>query len=238
MSERLRRASLRARLRERLPLLRKGWYLAHDVAAAVADGPRRNRAVVARQYVHGDPWRYEASAREQQRLYRLAQVLDDVRGLRKFERSLEVGCGEGAFTHLLAARSDRVVATDVSTAALARARAQLDTDSRIRLLEWDLRVDALDGQFDLIVASAVLEYLRRPRALANARAKLVAGLVPGGHLVVLTTREDQLSERAWWGRRLLRGKWINAFVAADPRLRVVREDDLGWYTITVLEKRA
>ena len=41
---------------------------------------------------------------------------------RRYSRTLEIGCGAGAFTRLLAGVSERVVALDVSPAAIERAR--------------------------------------------------------------------------------------------------------------------
>jgi cyclopropane fatty-acyl-phospholipid synthase-like methyltransferase len=64
-----------------------------------------------------DPWAFESSEFERQRYGRLFAVLQS----RRYGRSLEIGCGAGAFTRLLASISDRVVALDVSPTAIARA---------------------------------------------------------------------------------------------------------------------
>ena len=96
-------------------------------------------------------------------------------------RLLEIGCGNGGMTALLAPKVDRLVALDVSGPSLAAVAA-------LGLANVEL-VDALvedyqpEGPFDWIVMSEVLEHLRRPGEII---ARLVSWLAPGGSLLVTT----------------------------------------------------
>jgi len=80
-------------------------------------------------------------------------------------RILEVGCGDGAFAEYLgAARGCRVVAVDVSEAAVALARARgVDAHRRDVIREPFAR-----DEFDCVVASEVLEHLALPEELVGA----------------------------------------------------------------------
>ena len=96
-------------------------------------------------------------------------------------RLLEVGCGNGGMTALLAPSVERLVALDVSTLSLSSVDAL-----GLRNVET---VEALvehfepSGKFDWIVMSEVLEHLRRPQAVI---ARCLGWLAPGGSLLVTT----------------------------------------------------
>jgi SAM-dependent methyltransferase len=67
----------------------------------------------------GDFWEFETSEYERTRFARTIEVL---RG-RRYARGLELGCGAGHFTRLLAPLVDRLVAYDIAPSAIARAKA-------------------------------------------------------------------------------------------------------------------
>src|SRR5262245_10047721 len=57
-----------------------------------------------------------------------------------FPRVLDIGCGKGAFTHLLYRPGGTVIGTDLSATAVARARAKYpDIDFRVATAEEALR---------------------------------------------------------------------------------------------------
>src|ERR671925_959167 len=66
----------------------------------------------------GDPWDLESSAYERDRHARLLKMLEG----RRYARVLEIGCGAGHLTRLLAPHADHLVGLDVSEAAIDRAR--------------------------------------------------------------------------------------------------------------------
>jgi predicted TPR repeat methyltransferase len=115
-----------------------------------------------------DPWRFATSAYEKEKYAATLAALPD----RRFASALEIGCSIGILTRLLTTRCDRLLAIDVSNAALAQARqncAQLPVTFENRRIpaEWP------PNNFDLIVLSEVLYYLtaddvRRTAKLARS----------------------------------------------------------------------
>jgi predicted TPR repeat methyltransferase len=105
----------------------------------------------------GDPWDIESSAYERDRC---AQLLKMLAG-RRYARVLEIGCGAGYLTRLLAPHADQIVALDISQAAIERARAlsggQMDVDFRVANI-MDYKPQG-DGPWDLIVFSDTMCYL-------------------------------------------------------------------------------
>jgi SAM-dependent methyltransferase len=105
----------------------------------------------------GDPWDLESSEFERNKYARQLAVLDE----RRCARALEIGCGAGAFTRLLASIADRVVAFDIAPSAIARARAMGAgpgaVDFRVaNIMEYDPRAE---GPWDLVVMSETIYYL-------------------------------------------------------------------------------
>ena len=215
--------------------LRSAWQLLRALGDAARDRPERNRRRVDREFAAPDPWDYATSAREQAGFRHQTAVLDRVRRDRALGDVLEVGCAEGFFTEVLATRCERLLAVDLSPAALERARRRRDWSGAVEFAQWDLRGDPLPGTFDMIVVAGVLEYFYRPSLLNRARDKLVGGLREGGLLFVVTTR-SRPSEDAWWARLLPRGVQVNRLVARHPALRTVAAETADWYEIVVLER--
>ncbi|OSZ67144.1 SAM-dependent methyltransferase [Sphingomonas sp. IBVSS1] len=90
---------------------------------------------------------------------------------------LDVGCGEGRFCRILAARGMATCGIDPTTALIDRARA-LHPDG-------DYRVEPAEamtvGQYDLVVC--YLSLIDMPD-LGAALARIVAAIRPGGHLLI------------------------------------------------------
>jgi predicted TPR repeat methyltransferase len=105
----------------------------------------------------GDPWHIESSEYERERYTYLLGML---RG-RHYMRVLEIGCGAGVLTRLLAPHADQIVALDISQTAIDRARA-LNTSPAVvdfRVVNiMDYKPHA-DGPWDLIVFSETICYL-------------------------------------------------------------------------------
>ncbi len=104
----------------------------------------------------GDYWKLETSAFEQARYARLMEILGD----RRYSRTLEIGCGAGAFTRLLAGVSGHVVALDVSPAAIERARAQgAGGNVEFRVANVMETAPEEEGAWDLIVMNETVYYI-------------------------------------------------------------------------------
>jgi SAM-dependent methyltransferase len=139
----------------------------------------------------------------------------------RFPRVLEIGCAEGSFTRLLAPWCESLLAVDLSPIALSRAERNCLDLPAVQFAEWDVRKDPLDGQFDLIVATGILEYILRPSTLRSAKERITAGLRPGGYLLVGNTETVHRIEQTWIGRKLIRGTNVNDLFAKDPAYEVI-----------------
>lgn len=104
------------------------------------------------------------------------------------EDVLDVGCGIGEFSRLLARRSKRVLAFDLSPESIRIAEEQSKQHSNI-----DFRVaDAMtyeypNGQFDCIVSIATLHHLEADETLS----KLRKALKPNGSLIILDVLQEE-----------------------------------------------
>jgi 2-polyprenyl-3-methyl-5-hydroxy-6-metoxy-1,4-benzoquinol methylase len=202
-----------------MPGLRGPTRFALELKASVLDSSARDRAAVEKLFVSKvDPYEF---AREPDRFARACELLDGVCGGERFGHALEIGCAEGIFTECLSDRCLSVLAVDLSTTALARSRERCRHFAHATFAEWDLRSDPIIGQFDLIAATGVLEYIRRPKTLKMVCERIVSALVPGGYLLVGNTVAEGGIEGRWWAKFLMRGTWINKYLARDPRLQVV-----------------
>jgi len=164
-----------------------------------------------------DPYRF-AEELEQRRLHRALELLSTAHP-EEFSNALEVGCAGGAFTRILAPHCQHLDAIDVSPTALERSKFYCAGLSQVDFSALNLYSDPLPHPpYDVITASGVLEYIARPWLLRACLAKLVAGLKPGGLLLLGPTLEG--SSSGWWARLLLREEWIHREAARHPALQV------------------
>lgn len=213
--------------------LRSAWYLVHELAGMVGPGARPTASQLDRQFASTvDPWDY-GSEPEQER-YRVAlAMLDQARAGRRFSDALEIGCAEGTFTELLARRCRRLKAVDISPVALARARARLGHCQAITFAHADVLHDAEPGAFDLVVAMDVLDYFKRPGDLSRVQTRIHRMLVSGSHLLVTTTQQSDVFEKARWRRWIPRGRMINESFARLPGIRVLESRLTAMHSVTL-----
>ncbi len=206
---------------ERVPFMRKAILYIVEIKSTLLDSSERDRAAVKRLFAEReDPFGFNRDL-EQFRFRRAMDLLAFVHPEAKFHRALEIGCAEGMFTRILTKRCESLVAVDLSDIAVDRARRACSDLSNIQFAEWDLRKDPLDGQFDLIVATGVLEYILRPSTLRDALERITAGLEPGGYLLLGNTVTDTGSEDTWIGKKLIRGRLVNELFAQDRRYETI-----------------
>lgn len=159
-----------------------------------------NPADKARQFFddiwrQGDFWAMESSAYERDRFEALFQAIAG----RRYGRVLEVGCGAGAFTRLIAPLADYVLATDVSPEAIARAQ-ERQPAGNVEFKVMDIMAtDALrNTRWDLIVVAETIYYLGWLHPFFNVAWlawELHEAVNPGGHLLLANTQavcEDML----------------------------------------------
>ncbi|WP_298913147.1 class I SAM-dependent methyltransferase [uncultured Algimonas sp.] len=122
-----------------------------------------------------DPWGTYERRDEAVKRRAVAHACGRTRG-----RGLELGCGNGSNTRLLAARALRLHALDGAPSAVALTRARAGSP-RVSIERALLPDGAPDTPFDLIVIAEVLYYLT-PREIARLGRRL--RLAPGGRLVL------------------------------------------------------
>lgn len=140
-------------------------------------------------WAKGDPWDIETSELTQREHARLIALLDG----RRYRRVLEIGCGAGAFTRRLATISDSVVALDIASAAIERARA-LNVGAAVvefrvaNVMEYDPRAE---GPWDLVVMTEMiylLGWLYPFFNIAWLASELFAATVEGGRMLLANTK--------------------------------------------------
>jgi LmbE family N-acetylglucosaminyl deacetylase/SAM-dependent methyltransferase len=128
---------------------------------------------------HDDPWGFESRWYERRKRSVTVAALPDER----YGSVLEIGCSLGLLTLDLATRADRLLAADISQAAVDRARERLAAHPNVTIERRDVAVSYPNETFDLVVLSEVGYYLD----LAGVTALLddiVASLAPGGTVVL------------------------------------------------------
>ena len=102
--------------------------------------------------------------------------------------ALEIGCGGGELTAVLAARAEHVLGLDLSPEMLAAARERCAGAANVELALADALTHPLPREhFDLVVSIATLHHLPLGPMLARARD----ALRPGGLLWILDVTRDE-----------------------------------------------
>jgi 2-polyprenyl-3-methyl-5-hydroxy-6-metoxy-1,4-benzoquinol methylase len=136
-------------------------------------------------WTRGDPWELETSSFEHQRYKRLLSMLDRPR----YGRALEIGCGAGTFTRRFASLTDQVLALDVSSDAIAKARAAQGVSQQVEfraanIMDYDPKTEA---PWDLIIMSDMVYFLGWLYPLFDIgwlAMDLFAATRPGGQLLL------------------------------------------------------
>jgi len=141
----------------------------------------------------GDPWELETSDFERKRYARLIAMHNQT----KYARILEIGCRAGSFTQLLAPMAHRLIALDVSSKAIATARAAQGSFKQAEfrvanVMEYDPKKE---GPWDLIVMSETVCYLGWLYSffyVAWLASELFAATHTGGELLLANTQGNNL----------------------------------------------
>jgi SAM-dependent methyltransferase len=131
-------------------------------------------------------------------------------------KALELGCGPGTWTGVLADRAERVRAVDLSEAMLAQATRALAERSNVELTQSDIaRFDPGTETFDRILSVRVVEYVPEWQGVVESFGRWLA---PGGRAVVVTKTPISVwrgtGRERWFGPRTfarrLTGRSLNA----------------------------
>jgi SAM-dependent methyltransferase len=110
------------------------------------------------------------------RAKRRARFIEEGARLGPHSYVLEIGCGTGLFTEILALTRARIVAVDISQDLLNKARERGLPKDRVCFLEKRFEDCVVDGPFDAIVGSSILHHLE----IEEAFRKMFELLRPGG----------------------------------------------------------
>lgn len=221
----------------RVPLLRSLWAFLIRLWLILHKNPAQDRAHFNQIYSQKvDPWNYQLEV-QKERYHSALQLLDEVRQGKKVSRALEIGCGEGRFTQLLAERCNWLLAADISSIALERAQARCSELKQVKFNEWDLSKDPAPGIFEVVTVMDVLEYYYDPSALRIARDKIVDMLAPGGYLLITTSKARDFIEKSFWARRLYCGTHLLSCIAQHPDLITCKTAAMEIHAQALFRKR-
>jgi 2-polyprenyl-3-methyl-5-hydroxy-6-metoxy-1,4-benzoquinol methylase len=128
---------------------------------------------------------YEDSAGSCAHVYLLAPVKRLVQTLAKKGTVLDLGCGNGSFSHELSKLGFEVYGVDRSDSGIKIARTSFpQVHFLLGDVEKDLSVDPFQTErFDVVVSTEVVEHLYHPRRLIQNAFRL---LKPSGHFIAST----------------------------------------------------
>lgn len=113
-------------------------------------------------------------------------------------RALDVGCGIGRWSRLLASRGACVTGIDLSPTMIAEAERRAKAcglADRCRFVVQDSASLEVNGSFDLILCVTVLQHIPDVGALRSALRRMAKHLTPGGRLVILEAAPTRVSRR-------------------------------------------
>jgi len=141
-------------------------------------------------------------------------------------RVLDVGCGIGRWSRLLASRGARVTGVDLSPTMIAEAERRTAASglaSRCRFLVQDSAALEIGGSFDLIVCVTMLQHILDVGEMRSALHRMALHLAPGGRLVVLEAAPARIATRCnsqvFTARH--RAVYLRLFRACGLRVRAI-----------------
>jgi SAM-dependent methyltransferase len=127
-----------------------------------------------------DPWEFATNPYEAAKYDATLAALPR----RRYHRVLEPGCSIGILTERLAARCEKLLATDISEIALKQARLRCANLPNVAFSKCDISTDFPNGSFDLIILSEIGYYLSEGD-LEQLRHRVAVVLEPAGHLLLV-----------------------------------------------------
>jgi SAM-dependent methyltransferase len=141
-------------------------------------------------------------------------------------RALDVGCGVGRWSRLLARRGAHVTGMDLSPTMIAQARSRATEAGlidRCRFMTQDLAALEAGERFDLILGVTVLQHILDPDALRAAVTRMTDHLAAGGRMVLLEAAPTQLASHCdstiFRARR--RDDYLRLFAACGLRVHAI-----------------
>jgi SAM-dependent methyltransferase len=141
-------------------------------------------------------------------------------------RVLDVGCGVGRWSRLLAAKGALVTGVDLSPTMIAQAQRRAAAEgvaARCSFRVQDLSKLEVDGQFDVVLGVTVLQHILDPGLLRAAVRGMAVRLAPGGRMILLEAAPaapvDRCDSTVFRARR--RDVYLELFRDCDLQLRAL-----------------
>jgi 2-polyprenyl-3-methyl-5-hydroxy-6-metoxy-1,4-benzoquinol methylase len=141
-------------------------------------------------------------------------------------RVLDVGCGIGRWSSLLAARGAQVTGMDLSPTMIGEADRRAHANgvaNRCRFLVQDLAQLDAGETFDLVIGVTVLQHILDSAALRAAVQRMSDHLAPGGRMVLLEAAPQRVAKHCDTTvfRARQRSVYLNLFAQAGLELRAI-----------------
>lgn len=134
--------------------------------------------------------------------------------------ALDIGCGTGVFTRILASRTDKVLAIDFSGEMVRRARERSTTFPNIEFVETDfLEYPLADESLDCVASIATFHHL----PFDAACRKVSAALKPGGVFILLDLYQPRTPSDHFFS---LLGVPVNHFLRVVKRGKILESEEL------------
>jgi 2-polyprenyl-3-methyl-5-hydroxy-6-metoxy-1,4-benzoquinol methylase len=152
---------------------------------------------------------------------------------------LDVGCGVGRWSRLLARRGAQVTGVDLSATMVEEARRRADADGlglRCRFHREDLAELDLERRFALVVGVTVLQHILDPGRLRAAVERIALHLAPQGRCVLIESAPTSATDRcdsATFRARAVDG-YLALFAATGLRCAAVTGVDPAPFKIWLL----
>jgi ubiquinone/menaquinone biosynthesis C-methylase UbiE len=141
-------------------------------------------------------------------------------------RVLDIGCGVGRWSRLLASRGAKVTGIDLSPTMIEEAErraVQAGVAERCMFHVQDVSDLEVGAEFDVVLAVTVLQHILDPERLRAALTAMSHRLAPGGRIVLLEAAPDQDVSRCdstvFTARP--RALYLDLFRACGVRVRVL-----------------
>lgn len=181
------------------------------------------QAVYTEEYFLTDCGGYQSYRRHGGRILDDArlQAVATIASQRPRGRVLDLGCGRGELSYYLARRGYAVTALDYSADAIALAKrcfaGETELLERVEFVCGDALRAPLEGPYDLVVASDVIEHLM-PDENAALYGRL-AGLLGHDGLLVIHTYPNRWYYDREYPRRRTRVEGLGGYLSPQPRSR-------------------
>jgi 2-polyprenyl-3-methyl-5-hydroxy-6-metoxy-1,4-benzoquinol methylase len=140
--------------------------------------------------------------------------------------ALDVGCGVGRWSRMLAAQGAYVAGVDLSPTMVADAQRRAEDEgvaANCRFVVGDIAQFDLRERYSLVVGVTVLQHVLDDAALRQAVRNLARHLAPGGRMVLLEAAPTRRVKRCDTAIFTARGMdaYLEAFAAAGLKLEAI-----------------